>query len=309
MSSKSDPAKSKATLAERIEHAGRTWFKPWWLAGLALLSMGILLGPRIIRALPSIENRPEYQLHLDGISVSEIPVWVPKDIVRQALTKEVFVERTSVLNEDLVKRIAIAFRQHPWVEKVLKVTKSVPAHVDVELIYRRPVAMVEVPNGLLPVDRLSVLLPPGDFAADVAQKYPLITRAKTSPRSGVGKAWGDPQVAAASKLAEVLLPHWNDFRLTEIEIPVGIDLTAPPEEIVFQLHSQGGSRIIWGRAPEVAYPLELTAEQKIGRLEECLTRFGGFDQPDGPYEIDIRHFQEITRVRLTAQKETRQRIR
>ena len=147
----------------------------------------------------------------------------------------------------------------------------------------------------------------GRRSLETAQRYPLITQAKTSPKGAIGTAWGDPQVAAAAKLAAVLLPHWQDFRLTAIEIPASIDLRAQSQEIVFQLLTTGGSRIVWGRAPGVVYPLELSADQKIGRLEECLTRFGGFDQPDGPYEIDIRHFQEITRVRMTATKESPQK--
>ncbi|MDB5390543.1 MAG: hypothetical protein JWM11_6189, partial [Planctomycetaceae bacterium] len=38
------------------------------------------------------------------------------------------------------------------------------------------------------------------------------------------------------------------------------------------------------------------------------TRFGGFDLPDGPYEIDIRHFKEITRFQLTATGDNRRKV-
>ena len=60
------------------------------------------------------------------------------------------------------------------------------------------------------------------------------------------------------------------------------------------LRTTGGSRIIWGRAPGSDRPGELSAEQKIGRMEEYLARKGGFTDPQGPLEIDIRHWKEIT---------------
>jgi hypothetical protein len=39
----------------------------------------------------------------------------------------------------------------------------------------------------------------------------------------------------------------------------------------------------------------LTSSQKLARLEKYVAEFGAFDRPTGPYEIDIRHWQEITR--------------
>lgn len=298
----------RRSASDRLEEAGRVWFQPWWLAGIALVCGLIIMSPRLVKSLPNIANRPEYQLRVENIQVTEIPQWVPKGLITEVAPKAGLTPSRSVLDERLTADIADAFRQHPWIEKVIKVSKRVPAHVIVELVYRRPVAMVEVPTGLLPVDGLGVLLPPTAFTPEDAQRYPLITQPKSSPAGAVGKAWGDPQVVAAARLAAALLPHWQDFRLAAIEIPAGVDLRAPQEELVFQLLTQGGSRIVWGRAPGVIYPLELSADQKIGRLEECLTRFGGFDQPDGPYEIDIRHFQEITRIRLTATKDSRRKL-
>lgn len=298
----------RRSAGDRIEEVGRVWFQPWWLAGIALACGAIILAPRLVKSLPEIGNRPEYQLRVSNIQITEVPQWVPRDLVKQVAPQAGINPSRSVLDENLTSDLAKAFAQHPWVEKVVKVSKSVPARVTVDLVYRRPVAMVEVATGLLPVDGSGVLLPPTAFTPEDTPRYPLITQPKSSPVGAIGKPWGDPQVTAAARLAAVLLPHWQDFRLTAIEIPAGIDLRAPQEELVFQLQTQGGSRIVWGRAPGVIYPLELSADQKIGRLEECLSRFGGFDQPDGPYEIDIRHFQEITRVRLTATKELRRKL-
>ncbi|MDB5385925.1 MAG: hypothetical protein JWM11_1571, partial [Planctomycetaceae bacterium] len=219
-----------------------------------------MLAPRLAKSLPDVGNRPEYQLRTADIHITDIPQWVPKDLVAQVISQSRLGAQRSVLEDGLTAEIAGAFQKHPWIEKVVKVTKDVPARVDVELIYRRPVAMVEVPTGLLPLDGHGVLLPPTEFTPEDARRYPLISQPKTSPHGAIGSSWGDPQVVAAARLAAVLLPHWKDFNLAAIVIPAGIDLRAPLEELVFELQTKGGSRIVWGRAPGVVYPLELSAE-------------------------------------------------
>ena len=71
------------------------------------------------------------------------------------------------------------------------------------------------------------------------------------------------------------------------------------DEAIYELRTVGGSHIIWGRAPDSDHPGELTYQQKIGRLEDYATRNGGFSDEHGPYEIDIRHWHEISRQPLS----------
>jgi hypothetical protein len=73
--------------------------------------------------------------------------------------------------------------------------------------------------------------------------------------------------------------------------------------------SKGGSHIIWGHAPGTGHPGELSTKQKIGRLDEYVKRFGGFDRPHGPYRIDIRHWRDISRTPLTAEREWLDQVR
>ena len=92
------------------------------------------------------------------------------------------------------------------------------------------------------------------------------------------------------------------FGLTSIVAPQRPDPKVSPAELTFELTSKGGSVIVWGRPPGTNHPGELTVEQKVGRLERYLEQFGSFDGPHGPYEIDIRHWQEISRRPLTPPK-------
>ena len=68
-----------------------------------------------------------------------------------------------------------------------------------------------------------------------------------------------------------------------------------PNDIPLELLAMGGSKIVWGRPPGNDHPGELEATQKIRRLEKYLADFGDYGKPSGPYEIDIRHWQEISR--------------
>lgn len=288
--------------------AGGGWFQPAWLVLAAVIVSGVFFAPRIWNWLPDLQQRPEYQLRTAEIIVPEIPQWVPRNFVEQVVKQGNLGAERSLLDEQLLPEIAKAFRKHPWVEKVKQLSKAIPARVTVEIVFRRPVAMVEVAKGVLPVDANGVLLPPGDFTAEDVRRYPLILNPGTGQPGTPGQPWNDPQVVGAAKLAGALLPHWNEFQMEAIVLTTREkDTGNEPWSGLFQVRTRGGSRILWGRAPGVVYPGELTAEQKIGRLEECVSRFGGFDQPDGPYEIDIRHFQEITRIRLTAEQSTPQR--
>jgi large subunit ribosomal protein L17 len=61
--------------------------------------------------------------------------------------------------------------------------------------------------------------------------------------------------------------------------------------------------------PGSTYPGELDAGQKVGRLDKYLREFGSYQQPQGPYAIDIRHWQEITRKPLVDPRDIANRPR
>jgi cell division septal protein FtsQ len=280
----------------------RGWFRPTILASLALAAAAVLLWPHISKFLPDISQRGEYRVAVSDIEISRPPHWVPQTLIQQVAEQASLPEHVSLLDDSLVETVARAFRQHPWVEKVVRVRKSYPARLEVELEYRKPVAMVEVKQGLYPIDASGILLPPTDFSITDTKNYPLVSSVRTTPQSAAGNAWGDPVVLGAAQISAVLSARWKEFSLVEIRVPTG-----SAEDGVYQLYTKGGSRIVWGRSPASDHPGELSAEQKVGRMEEYVNRFGGFDQPNGPYEIDIRHLQEISRKRLASDQISRPR--
>jgi hypothetical protein len=229
---------------------------------------------------------------------------VPADLVARVQKRELLPDTLSLLDPALPKTLAEAFARHPWIERVVEVRNQFPAKVTVRVEYRQPVAMVVVKDGQYPVDGNGVLLPPGDFAGPDIEPLIPIRGVVTTPYAAEGRPWTDPAVLAAADLARYLGPRWKDLKLTAIRVAQPASADAKPEEIPLELETAGGSRILWGRTPKSQHPGELTGTQKLGRIEKYLAEFDGFERPNGPYEIDIRHWEEITRKPIAAPANT-----
>lgn len=297
------PGAVESSRRSRVGKAARQIYRPVTLATAALVVLTGLFLPRLKSYLPDLSGRSEYLLPANEIEFTQPPHWVPRDIVNQVVEAADLPSKLALLDDGLVQEIADAFRLNPWVEEVVSVTKSYPAKVVVVLTYRRPVAMVDVKGGQLPVDDHGVLLPAHDFSVSDTRTYPLITGVTSTPQGPAGIEWGDNVVAGAAALAAELGPNWKKLGLTAIVCPAASDDHARIDEGIFVLMSKGGSRIVWGHAPGTDHPGELSTKQKLGRLDHYVKQFGGFDRPQGPYQIDIRHWRDISRTPLSAERD------
>lgn len=266
-------------------------FRPRLLLWGALAGAALVLAPVVSRTMPDLSSRAEYQLRTRDIQIPDLPRWVPISFLDQVIETSDLPDEVSVLNPDLAAQIATAFERHPWVQKPVTVRVAVPARVEVSFDYREPVAMVSISDGFYPVDAEGILLPPSDFPPSDIDLYPKVTGMTTPPLSVVGEAWGDERVTAAARLAVVLFPYWNEWQLRSVEVPARATAEVVYEELRFVVNTDGGSRIIWGRPPGNDHPLEVTDEQKIGRLKSFLSKARSFD---GPWEININHLRVIT---------------
>ena len=212
----------------------------------------------------------------------------------------------SVLNEEVPARLGQAFAASPWVRTVRSVRMLRQGGIEVALEYRTPVAMIETPRGLYPVDHDGVLLPPEDFSASEASLFPLVRKVSTSPQGPAGTAWGDLTVVGAARLAEILSPqqdlekHWKRLDLQAILAPepssipsTGPHSQATLKDLSFELLTRTGSHLLWGKPPG-GDQLEPSPEQKLGRLQHYLSTYGSFDKPRGACRIDIRDFKVIS---------------
>ncbi len=239
----------------------------------------------------------------ETIVINSPPPWIVTDIKQEAIAAG-SLDGARLSDDDLTLRVAEAFRMHSWISKVARVSKKFPDSVQVQLEYRRPVAMVEVRNGnqagLFPVDVEGTLLPTADFTAERAKSYPRISVPDAFPLGAPGSPWGDDRIHQAAVIAASLLPYWDRLELYRIVLLTGIDKSRYKTDSVFRLTTRTNVNIIWGHAPGKELPGEATADKKIARLLS-LREQNGFDGVGPEQAIDLRNPEKIDMAALPAE--------
>ena len=161
-----------------------------------------------------VEASRDYLVRVEQISITPPPEWVRSDVRAEAFRTASPPDRPlSSLDDGLAQRIAMAFMLHPWVAKAT-VTKRAEARVNVDIVYRRPVCMVELANGsavdLLPIDGEGVWLPGEDFSQKQKESYPCLAGIDHRPIQPAGHPWGDSRVIDVATIAACCCPSGNN---------------------------------------------------------------------------------------------------
>jgi hypothetical protein len=252
---------------------------PGRTVSLALLLVGGFVGGAILGwhyLGQRVVKSDEYHVEAKSLEMTSLPGWIRTDI-RQEVFRDLCLDGPlSILDADAMKRVSDAFAVHPWVAKVVKVSKHYPASIHVELKYRRPVCMVVAydPPGLRAVDVEGVALPSDDFSVREAMKYPKLDGIDTIPLGPVGTPWGDDRVVGAALIASAFGDDWSRLGLDRISIGDTIR-SGFHSETSFVLHTAGGTKIIWGSSPKTPAKTELSANDKIKRLKQYADGSGG----------------------------------
>ena len=223
------------------------------------------------RVEPHVAARPEYLMPAGRIEITPTPEWIHTSVQAEVIRDSGLREPLSILDDKLNARLTQAFSLHPWISRVVAVRASYPPRIQVDLQYRRPVAMVEVLGGLLPIDVDGVLLPTEDFSPQDAQGYPRIASIVSGPLGPLGTRWGDPAVEAAAKLAPVLQPVWQEYRLHHVQLQPRL---GPSAKFVLELVAVGGTTFVWGSPPGSEAGDESSAAEKLALLTRLRTAHG-----------------------------------
>ncbi|MFV1963780.1 MAG: hypothetical protein ACC628_00015 [Pirellulaceae bacterium] len=279
---------------------------PWIGVVQSKLSVGLLTGITIVVLLSAgsylgwkkwgepVTQQAQYHLSKDNIAITPQPPWIPADVRSEAI-RDGSLENLSIFDKELTLRVCRAFEMHPWVAHVNRVNKRPSAKVSIELEYRRPVAWVEVPPGvlpnnevgLLPVDGQGVLLPPQDFVREQVDDFVRIAVAGLTPCGLPGTAWGDPRVASAARIAAMMAENFQDadiYRILASPHPGDTSALGPP---LFEITTRCGARFIWGNAPGHEPPGAPTAIQKSLRLIQLARSAAKAESPED-WLIDLR---------------------
>jgi hypothetical protein len=242
---------------------------------------------------PIVARHPQYQLTAERIQITPQPPWIRSDVKAEVLRDAGLIGTVSVLDDPdaLVRRIRDAFEFHPWVARVRGIRKSLPAAIEVDLEYRRPVAAVETSDGrsltLTPIDSNGVRLPEADFTNVERSYLPRIVG--TTSRPMTGEPWDDPRILGAARLAAGLADVWQQLRLVQILPSTEPRLHGDERYFTYEILSSGGTRIEWGAAPSKEPNAgESPFATKRQRLVDYATQHGQLDSIDGPAQLDVR---------------------
>ncbi|HVA49907.1 MAG TPA: hypothetical protein VNH11_26305 [Pirellulales bacterium] len=259
-----------------------------WLIAASLLLVAIGSGAYAVwrSVRPQVLALPQYVITAENVTVTPPPKWIRSDVKSEVVRDLNQAGPLSVLDEDLGERFYEAFAAHPWVAKVERVLKRPPAGVEVTLVYRRPVLMVQVTGGLLPLDAEGVQLPTADFSPLEARRYPRLSEFGAAMPPPAGTRWTDARVVAAAALAALLIDSWDELGLHHLA--VASDPSASAGQIEFDLFTQAGTRIAWGAAPTAKPEGQAAATDKLSRLRRYHAEHNTLEGSRGPQVLDLR---------------------
>ena len=249
---------------------------------------------------PQIGNQQHFQLSSENIRVTPPrPEWIHTDIKAAAIDDGKLAE-LSLPDRQLVVKVRGAFLLQNWVADVTRVAKRADG-VDVVLVYRRPVAMVEVVQGqpgLLPIDADAVCLPPDDFDETDIDKFLRVVTDNRGPAGPVGTYWGDERIRGGAQIATLLssLP-WKQLGLYRIRTRTN---GGPRGEgpCQYDLVTRDLFVIRWGFPPGQEADKEASAKTKLKHLLDFAEMHGGL-QGDGleGSELDLTDPQQARLVK------------
>jgi hypothetical protein len=253
----------------------------------------------------SVTGQSHYSITAESIVLSPQPDWIKADVKTEALRDASLELPLPLLDDALAERISKAFAFHPWIAEVKQVRKAVPSQVIVDVVYRKPACMVELPEGLglYAVDASAYLLPTKDFLDDPrrAHGYPRLTGIVNLNMGRLGMRWPDPFVQGGAAVAAALETAWP--RLNLARIAPSLDSISSPTPR-FELVTRLGTRIVWGSAPGQETAGEMPAARKVESLLRYANDNGSLEGRTGPQRLDLTG-QSITIIATTPAEATR----
>jgi hypothetical protein len=273
-----------------------------WAVGCVVLIAAVGFGWNALwqQVGPHVATDPQYLLTAENLRVTPLPEWIRSDIKSEVISSASLDTSLSLLDDEITVQLAHAFALHPWVAKVVRVGKGTGG-VDVELEYRRPVAMVEVPGGVFPIDRQAILLPNDDFTAADVKNYPRISDVSSEPTAPVGTIWRDARLAGAASLAALLADHWQSLKLQRISVILPSSIGGINRQPGYTVYTQEGTLIRWGRAPSEKPAAEMSSEDKLTTLLQYVQEHGTLEGKEGRQVLDLQSGPTLRVVQNTIQ--------
>lgn len=231
----------------------------------------------------------------ESVDLSPRPSWMSDMLasdLRSLVAREVDADPMASVG---LHRAARALENSPWVQQVLQIHRPAGDRVTVRAEYRRPVALIEVPDGYRLVDGQGVCLPGLylEHQIDSLRLPVLIGVTGRAPRAG--EKWSGSAVGGGLALVRLIEaePYIDQVRA----IDLGRRDTRGRMRLA--LCTRGGGVVRWGLPPGQEQSIESNAATKKQRLLEIYRRRGSID--GGGKVVDIFgadvfiHHMDLTR--------------
>lgn len=240
-----------------------------------------------------------YAVTAEDLEVTPQPTWI-----RRNVTDEVFhnnrLDRVSLLDPKSNATIAQAFETHPWVKSAKRVTKSAGGRVAVDLVFRKPLAMVYCqPSdeasaagddqsvsqaGFFPIDADGVILPVDDFDESHVWEHFLIFAQGARPAGDIGMPFGDSRITEALRLCAFLEPQRKQLGIQRVY--VDHDPRAQgPNTLIVTLETNDKHLVRWGHVPGAEDPRESAPADKLRVLNSWLEQQRSANQTAGTLDL------------------------
>ena len=239
------------------EHPARLLLRatmPFWLGVLLLFVVAGITFLCWHRVRDRVIRTDEYRFSAASVHVTETPPWVPETIVNDVISAFTIgrTPQDTLIDWELLRELATAFRSYHWVESVDRVRASFPAKVTLDLTYRTPICMVLLPNMQdgYAVDRHGVYLPSDYFAGNptVADHYIKVLGVKSTPTGNLGDKWDDVVVEQAAALADHLSHDNSVLNIASIRVET-TGTNRYNTKHLFHLTTLRDTEILWGEMP------------------------------------------------------------
>ncbi|WP_148618659.1 hypothetical protein [Mariniblastus fucicola] len=249
------------------------------------------------------------QLSAEKIEINTPPAWTKTDIKEAILTST--GQPRSLLEPSLISDAVATCQTIGWIEQVREMKKTREG-LKVDLLYRQPIAVVElhsktVPDWkqeakLIPVDRTGVIMPQKLALAGTVQPKIFIYHSDETQKHAPQHLrhiyrwtqWPDERVKGAAAISEVLIGDWQMLGLSRI-ISWRLFANADDRTIPFELWTEEGENaatVIWGNAPGLELENEAPWDQKVAALNNYVQQKGPLNKLSVRI-IDLRSGQAV----------------
>ena len=248
----------------------------WVAAGIALVASVASIAHRGLIRDPRFIARPIF-------AGAEVPEWAGRDLLQPVIARMEALGPISLLETDFEERVRAALDDCPVIDSVTEVERHWPRSYSIELVFRRPVAVIEQGDLRIPVTAGSVRLPVEPY--DVKRLYPIA--GVPGPLPEPGELIESEALHDGLATLRQLTPHLRALKRMRIEsIDVGEAGRARGGVMLKTAH---GIPIRWGR------PLSRIGEnpvpRKIDYLKAAQDNLGALKG----YVIDVRYDEPYVR--------------